>query len=336
MRAAAITNFETDEYVESIELPDPEPEHGEAVVAVESASLNHHDLWLAKGAGSLTNENLPFVPGVDLAGVVDSVGPGVTQVERGDRVVLTPNVTCGTCSFCRDGPENRCREYEIYHGAFAEKARADASRLVPLPEAVSTRVASTLPVAYMTVMHMLRRAEVTPGDLVFVPGATGGVGIAALHLVDVFGATAIGTTSSSDKLDRLEDVGVDYAIHARNPEEAREAVSAIGPVDVTLNHLGGPYIDVGMDVLRRDGRMVVVGRTAGDVGEIDVPDTYRGHKQLIGSTMGTQPELETVVSLVAHGAFEPIVDEEFPLSEANAAFEAMNDRDVFGKLQIRP
>ena len=336
MRAAAITDLTSEDYLNVIDVPDPEPGAGEAVVQVESASLNHHDLWLSTSEDRVEETALPFVLGVDLAGTVAAVGPDVSTIQPGDRVVLTPNETCGTCRFCRDGPENLCAEYQIYHGAFAEKALVDASRLVHLPDNVSTRVASALPVAYMTTLHMLRRAEVSPGDRVFVPGAAGGVGVAAVQLIDTIGATSIGTSSSRDKLDRLTDVGLDHAVHTDDPAEMRARVRELGPVDATLNHLGGPYTQVGLDVLRRGGRMVVVGQTAGGTSEIDIPDTYRRHTGIIGSTMGTQPELERIVSLVADGAFEPVIDEEYPLADAGAAFRAMDERSVFGKLLIRP
>ncbi len=336
MRAAAFTGRGGPENVELIELEAPTPAANEAVIRVEAAALNHHDLWLLKDDTRLDDDAFPFVSGVDLAGVVEAVGDDVSNVQNGDRVVLCPNLTCGTCQYCRDGPENMCANYGLYHGGFAEQSVVQADRLIRLPDSVSTRQAAAIPVAYMTAWHMLRRAEVTAGDRVFIPGATGGVGVAAVQLCRVRGAQSIGSSSSSAKLDRLAEIGVDQTIHTDDPDELRESITALGPVDAALNHLGGPYTQVGLDALRRGGRMVIVGRTAGSRVDLDVPSTYRRHLQVIGSMMGTQPELARLISLAADGAFEPVIGKEYPLDETAEAFADMADRDLFGKLLVRP
>lgn len=336
MRAAAFTGRGGPENIELIELERPTPAATEAVIRVEATALNHHDLWLLKDDTRLDDEEFPFVSGVDLAGVVETTGDDVSTVEEGDRVVLCPNVTCGSCQYCRDGPENLCADYGIYHGGFAEYAVGQADRLIKLPDGLSTRHAAAIPVAYMTAWHMLRRAEVTAGDRVFIPGATGGVGVAAVQLCNVRGADSIGSSSSAAKLDRLDDLGIDHTIHTDDPDEVRESVTALGPVDATLNHLGGPYTQVGLDALRRGGRMVIVGRTAGSTADLDVPSTYRRQLQVIGSMMGTQPELARLISLAANGAFEPVIGKEYDLAETAEAFADMADRDLFGKLLIQP
>jgi NADPH:quinone reductase-like Zn-dependent oxidoreductase len=281
-------------------------------------------------------DDLPFVSGLDVAGVVRSVGDGVERIEPGDRVVLCPNETCGRCQFCREGPENHCEEFSLYHGGLAEAARVDADRLVPLPASVGTTAAAALPTAYLTARHMLRQADVAAGDLIFVPGATGGVGVASVQLADALGARTIGTSSSAEKLDRLRELGLDHAVEGVDPETLRETVGAIGTPDAVINHLGGPYTDVGLDLLRRGGRMVVCGRTAGNESEIDIPDLFLGHKRVIGSTMGTQPELRRLVDLVESGDLEPEIEATYPLGATDEAFGAMRDREAVGKIIVTP
>jgi NADPH:quinone reductase-like Zn-dependent oxidoreductase len=337
MRAAAFSDLIGPEGVEIIEQPTPNPGAGEAVVDVEACSINHHDLWILEGDSAMVDaDDLPFVTGLDVAGVVRSVGDGVDAVEPGDRVVLCPNETCGRCQFCREGPENRCEQFSLYHGGLAEAACVDADRLVPLPESVGTTAAAALPTAYLTARHMLRQAEVTAGDLVFVPGATGGVGVASVQLADTLGARTVGTSSSAAKLDRLDELGLDHAIEGADPEALREAVGAIGTPDAVINHLGGPYTDVGLDLLRRGGRMVICGRTAGNESEIDIPDLFLGHKRVIGSTMGTQPELRRLVDLVESGDLEPEIQATYPLEATDEAFAAMDDREAVGKIVVTP
>lgn len=335
MRAAAFTELTGPDGVTIVEQPTPEPDSGEAVVDVEACAINRHDLWILEGDSAMVDaEDLPFVSGLDVAGEVRAVGDDVSGVEPGDRVVLCPNETCGTCRFCREGPENLCESFSLYHGGLAEAARVTADRLVPLPESVETTTAAALPTAYVTAYHMLRRANVGPNDLVFVPGVTGGVGVASVQLADVFGADTVGTSSSAAKLEQVDALGLDYAIRGTDPDDLRPAVRDIGTPDAVLNHLGGPYTELGLDVLRRGGRMVVCGRTAGSRSEIDVPDLFLGHKRIVGSTMGTQADLQTLVELVADGELTPEIDETYPLDGTGNAFAAMQNRESVGKLVV--
>ncbi|PSP98076.1 alcohol dehydrogenase [Halobacteriales archaeon QS_4_70_19] len=332
MRVAAFTDLTGPNGVTIVERPDPEPGPGEAVVDVEACAINRHDLRILEGDSAMVDtDDLPFVSGLDVAGTVADVGDGVTAVEPGDRVVLCPNETCGQCRFCREGPENQCERYSLFHGGLAEAACVRADRLLPLPESVATTTAAALPTAYMTAYRMLQRAQAGPGDLVFVPGATGGVGVASVQLAAVLGARTVGTSSSAAKLDRPADLGLDHGVQGTDPDELRESVGAVGTPDAILNHLGGPYTELGLDLVRRGGRMVICGRTAGSRSEFDVPDLFLGHRRVIGSTMGTQGDLEMLVDLVATGDLAPEVEDTYPLAATGEAFAAMQDRGAVGK-----
>ncbi|MFD1634342.1 alcohol dehydrogenase catalytic domain-containing protein [Haloplanus ruber] len=335
MRAAAFTELTGPNGVSVVDQSTPEPGRGEATVDVAACSINHHDLWILNGASAMVDPtDLPFVSGLDVAGTVRAVGEGVADVDPGDRVLLCPNETCGDCRFCREGPENLCASYSLYHGGLAETACVEASRLIPLPDGVDATTAAALPTAYLTAYHMLRRAELEPGDLLFVPGATGGVGVAAIQLADVLGVRSIGTSASASKLETVAALGADHTVQGTDPEDLREAVASIGAPDAVINHLGGEFTDLGMDVMRRGGRMIVCGRTAGPTSEIDIADLFRGHKRIIGSTMGTQTDLERLVDLVATGDLSPRIDRTFPLDETGEAFRTMEERDTLGKLVV--
>ncbi len=337
MKVAAFTGFGGPEDVTVREMNVPEPVEGEAVIDVHTCAINRHDLWILEGDSAMvSSEALPFVSGLDIAGAVADVGDGVESVSAGDHVVLCPNQTCGACRFCREGPENLCERFSLFHGGLAEHAVVDADRLLTLPDNVETTAAAAIPTAYMTALHMFRRAKVGPGDLVFIPGATGGVGVAATQLVDAVGARSIGTSTSAAKLDRLSEIGTDFTIETDDPETLRDAVTDIGAPDAVLNHLGGEYTEMGLDVLRRGGRMVICGRTAGRRSEIDVPQLFLDHKHVIGSTMGTQTDLQTLVQLLADGTLEPVIDDEYDLSDTDQAFADMQNRDIFGKLVVHP
>ena len=337
MRVAAFTSLEGPDGVTIQNSDDPEPGAGEAVVDVAACSINRHDLWILEGDSAMVDEDvLPFVSGLDLAGTVRSVGDEVSGFAPGDRVVLCPNETCGVCEFCREGPENLCSEFGLYHGGLAERARVDADRLVPVPDSLSLRAAAAIPTAYMTAWRMLKRAAVEPGDLVFVPGATGGVGVATTQLADVLHAETIASSRSSEKLDRLASVGADHLLESDDPEALAADVEAIGRPDAVINHLAGPFTRPALEVMKRGGRMVVCGRTAGSVSEFDVPDLFLGHKRIIGSTMGTQGDLRRLVELAADGAYEPVIGGTYDLESTAEAFADMQRREAFGKLVVEP
>ncbi|ELY50363.1 alcohol dehydrogenase catalytic domain-containing protein [Natronolimnohabitans innermongolicus] len=336
MRAAAFTGIGSPEHVDVESFPDPEPGPGEAVLEVEACSINHHDLWILRDGFRIDEDELPYVAGMDVAGTVSAIGDDVDGVEPGDEVLLCPNQTCGSCRYCREGPENLCERFDLYHGGLAEYAAVEADRLIALPDGVEPAAAAAIPVAYMTAFRMLEEAEVGPGDLVFVPGATGGVGVAAIQLADVLGARTIGTSTSREKLDRLETLGADHVVESGDPDEIREAVTEIGRVDVTINHLGGPYSEVGLNVLRRGGRMAICGQTAGPTSTLTMGDLFLNHKRVIGSTMGTQRDLERLVDLVADRRLEPVVYERYSLEDADRAFADMDDRNAVGKLVVEP
>lgn len=336
MRAAAFTGFGGPSQVDIREVATPALRSGEVLLDVTASSLNHHDYWYLKGRAPIDEDDLPFVSGVDVAGTVAEVGPTVDGVASGDRVLLDPNETCGSCEYCRDGPENRCERFSLYHGGFAEKAVVPADRLLSVPDTVSLVDAGALPVAYMTAWHMIRRAGISPADTILIPGATGGVGIAAVQLATAMGAEAIGTTSSPEKREKLLSIGATDALLVTEPAELSDVMADREPVQAVLNHLGGAFTEPALEVLERDGRMVICGGTAGPTSEIDLWDLFLEHKQVIGSTMGTRRDLRRVLDLLATGAFSPLIAATFDIEEAPAAFQAMADRQHVGKLVITP
>jgi NADPH2:quinone reductase len=336
MRAAAFTGLGGPTNVDVVDVAEPTLDYGQALIRVHGAALNRHDLIYLQGDFRLKEEHLPFVSGVDVAGEVLDVGTGVDSVSPGDRVVLSPMQTCGECTHCRDGPENLCDEYRLFHGGFAERAAVDADRLVQVPENVDLTTAAALPVAYMTAWHMLRKANVTAGDTVLVPGATGGIGVAASQLIDTIGARCIGTSTSDVKLERLADLGVRHPLKLEDADDLEDTLGELPPVDSVLNHLGGEFTESCLAVLRTGGRMVICGRTAGQYSTIDTQDLFLGHKEIVGSTMGTQADLERIVRFVEDGAFEPPVHATYELDETDRAFAEMESRDAFGKLVVTP
>lgn len=334
MRAAAFTALGGPSGVEVINLESPTADAGQVVIDVEGASVNRHDLLYLEGDFRLQEDHLPFVSGVDVAGKVRETADDVKDFQPGDPVVLNPMLTCGSCRFCRDGPENLCQEYSLFHGGFAEQAVVDADRLIQVSDEVDLISAAALPVAYMTAWHMFRRADIDAGDSVLIPGATGGVGVAATQLADAMGVRSICTSSSATKLEQLPAFGADRLIQAADATELDEKLDDIEPVDAVINHLSGAFTGVCMSALDRAGRMIICGRTVEQFSEIDTQELFLEHKRVIGSTMGTQADLERVVGLYEDGTIEPPVHETYELGQAGQAFADMRSRDLIGNLVI--
>lgn len=336
MRAAVFTEFSGPDGIDIREQPAPEPAADEVRIRVQACSLNRHDLKILTAGLGIGVSDPPFVSGVDVSGVVDGVGSDVESVVEGDRVVRCPNVACGRCRACREGPENRCERFSLAHGGLAEFVCAPADRSIVIPGSLPFSAAATLPVAYTTAYHMIRRAGIRPGDRVFVPGAAGSVGVAAVGLLSALGARSVATSSSAEKCERLEAIGADEVVQGDTADELRDAVLMEGPVDAVLDHLGGPFTQVGLDVLRRGGTLAICGQTAGDRPTIQLPTFYLEHHTIVGSTMGTQGDLETAVTLVASGDLDPPVGDEYPLEGTADAFRDLAARRSFGSLVIRP
>ena len=336
MRAAVFTAFSGPDAIAIEERPVPEPGPGEALVRVAACSLNRHDLKILVSGGAIGSSGPPFVSGVDVAGVVEAVGADVEGLAEGDRVVRCPNETCGRCRACREGPENRCESFSLAHGGLAEYVAAPADRLLPLPSSRALDAAATLPVGYMTAYRLMQRAGVGQGDRVFVPGAAGSVGVAAVGLLAAVGARSVASTSSAEKAERLEALGADEVVTSDDPDALREAVAAGGPVDAVLDHLGGPYTGVGLDVLRKGGTLAICGRTAADHARLELPALYLQHHAVAGSTMGTQGDLERVLALVEDGHLDPPVGGTYPLEETARAFRDLEARRSFGSLVVEP
>lgn len=337
MRAVGFESLEGPSGIAVIDRPWPTAGPDEAVVEVSACSINRHDLWILNGDSAMVGtDDLPFVSGLDVAGEVTAVGEGVEEIAPGDRVLLCPNQTCGTCRHCRTGPETHCASFSLCHGGFAEAIRVEASRLLRIPDGVSSTRAAALPTAYQTAFRMLTIADCGPGDRVLIPGVTGGVGVAGVQLASLAGARTIGTSNSSEKLGSMRELGLDVPIEGTDPDSIANAMSDVEPVDIGLDHLGGPYTALIQRALKRGGVIVVCGRTADSTASIDVPTLFLEHQRIRGSTMGTQPDLERLLGLLEAGTFDPVIDRTFPLSAAEAAFHRMADRAHVGKIVLKP
>ena len=330
------------ERLEYNDVPKPVAGPGEVVVEVHGAGLNHLDVWAVQCSPSHQRSE-PRVPGSDIAGIVASVGKGVTSVSPGDRVIVHPGTPCMNCRMCLTGRDNTCLTLGSFgstrDGGLAEFALAPEWNVIPLPDTVSLVDAASLPVAYMTAWHMLvARARVQPGDLVLVNAAGSGVGIAAIQIARIFGAVVLTSAGSNAKLEKSRELGADETINYSTHSLYEEAMRLTGNrgVDIVIDSLSGDLMEQSVEALAKGGRLVNCGCTLGNWARVNMARMMSKETSVLGSVMGCKQELIEVVREVARGRLKAVVDRTFPLSRTREAVAYLADRKQFGKVVVVP
>lgn len=315
--------------------PDPVPGDDEAVVEVRATAVNFHDIFTRRGMPGI-DIGLPVVVGSDIAGVVGSVGKGVDEAWVGKRVLIDP--------VFRDGKRSGMIG-ETCDGGRAERVAVPASQLVELPAGVGFEPAAALPLAYGTAWRMMVvRGRVSAGENVLILGASGGVGVACVQIAKFLGATVIACASSPEKTVRLEALGADHVVdYARTPfrDAVREIagkprISGGGGVAVAVNFTGGDTMLETQKCVRLGGRILTCGATAGYDLRIDARYWWTFEHEMIGSNGWETDDLRALLEMIERGQLEPVIDKVFPLEETAEAERLLEDREVFGKVLIRP
>ncbi len=322
------------------DLPRPAPGPLEVLVKVKACGVNHLDTWVRRGVPGHTFP-LPLVPGSDAAGVVEAVGPGVTNVRPGDEVVVAPGFSCGLCAECARGDDNLCRGFGIFgesrDGGCAEYVVAPARNCLARPANLSCAEAAAMPLVFLTAWHMLvARARVRAGMDVLVHAAGSGVGSAAIQVAKLLGARVIATAGSDSKVAKARELGADLAVNYQNEDFARAVKDFTGRrgVDVAIDHVGGPTVSRTLAALAKGGALVTCGATAGFTLETDLRPIFFKSISILGSTMGSLAEVQQVMTLASRGQLKPVIHRVLPLEEVREAHRMLADREVFGKVVL--
>lgn len=344
MKAALLKAFGGPENLELADVPDPVPGPGEVLLRVRACALNHLDLFIREGLPS-SKVKVPFILGCDVAGEVAALGPGVEGVRAGERFAVHPGRCCGACVPCREGRESDCADYGIIGayggrpGGYAELIAVPVEHLLPMPDSMSFPEAAAAPLTFLTAWHMLSTlAGLKAGETLLVIGAGAGVAVAAVQLGKALGARVIATSTSEEKLARAKALGADDVIR-HPPEDLARAVRKLTGgtmADAVFEHVGGAVIGDALKALRRSGRLVTCGATAGPAATIDLRYVFDRQLKILGAKMGSLAEMRAVWALVASGKVKPVVDRTFPLAGARAAHEYLAARGQFGKVVLLP
>jgi alcohol dehydrogenase len=315
------------------DYPTPKAGDGEVVIRVRAASFNYHDVFTVRGMPGI-KVPLPVIIGLDMAGEIAEVGAGVTGWKAGDRVLVNPvNKKKGLMG-------------EMLDGGMAEYCAVSADQLVAMPAGVSFADAASLPVAYGTAHRMLiTHQTVKPGEKVLVLGASGGVGTACVLLAKMLGAEVIACASSTEKLARLKAMGADEAIDYTKTDWSKWAVEKYGKpqrrsydggVDVVINFTGGDTWVPSLRCLKRGGKLLVCGATAGYDPKEDLRYIWSFELQIIGSNSFYDDNLAALMDLISAGKIKPVIDKVLPLEQAREGLRLIQDREVIGKVVVTP
>jgi NADPH2:quinone reductase len=323
------------------ELDDPEYGLDEVFVEVKAGGLNHLDVWARKGMPS--PGAFPHVPGSDAAGVVSEVGEGVSRFEPGDRVAVSPATSCGECDFCRDGDTSLCESFaligEHMGGVHGELAAVPEENLVHVPDHVDFVTAASAPLVFQTAWRMLvTRAEVDQSDSVLVLGASGGVGHAALQIAVNSGAEVYATGSSEEKLEYARELGADHVLDYEEEDFADWILTETDGrgVDVVVDHVGQATWGNSIKAAAKGGRIVTCGATSGPMAETNLTRVFWKQLTILGSTMGTEGEMDDVLAKVWDGTFESRIRAVLPMSETDRAHDMLENREGFGTVVVVP
>ena len=335
MRAAVIHEHGgPDHLVYEANFPDPECGPGDVVVRVKASSLNYHDIFTRRGMPGI-KLNMPVIPGLDVAGEIAEIGADVSGWSVGDRVLIDP----------RNRVEGGLMG-ETTNGGLAEYCRAPAHQLVHMPDGVTFEEAASLPVAYGTAHRMMvTQGKISEGERCLVLGASGGVGTGCVLLAKMFGAQVIVCASTEDKIARLKEFGADDGInYVEDPFEKEvwkrftkpTRYSYDGGVDMVVNFTGGNTWVPSLKCLRKGGRMMTCGATAGFDPQTDIRYIWTFELQVLGSNSWEREDLEQLMQYIQNDRMHPVIDRSFPLTESREALRLLEDREVFGKVVVCP
>jgi NADPH:quinone reductase-like Zn-dependent oxidoreductase len=315
------------------DFPDPVASEGHVVVRVRATSFNYHDVFTVRSMPGI-KVPLPMIIGLDLAGEILEVGPGVNGWKPGDRVLVNPlNRKKGLMG-------------EMMHGGLAEKCLVAEHQLLRMPDSVTFEEAASLPVAYGTAHRMIYTHDtIHAGDKVMVLGASGGVGTGCVLLAKMRGAEVIACASSEDKIQRLKDLGADHVINYKAVDFSKWAIQKYGKpqrrtneggVDVVVNFTGGDTWVPTLKCVKRGGKILVCGATAGYDPKEDLRYIWSFELKVIGSNSFYDENLLALMDMIQAGTMKPVIDEVLPLERAAEGLKLIENREVFGKVVVTP
>lgn len=342
MRAVLFRKYGGTHELEETYVPIPDLGKRDVLLKVHACALNHLDLWTLAGMPGV-KITMPHILGCDVSGEVVDKGKKVHGIPLHKPVIVAPGISCGKCEHCKSGWDSLCPQYRILgfqeNGGYAEYVKVPARNILPVTNQLSMEEWASIPLTFLTAWHMLvKRAGIKERDSVLVHAAGSGVGSAAIQIAKLFKARVLTTVGRQEKVKEAKALGADEVINYKEKDFVSEVLrlTKAEGVDIAFDHIGGEIFSKSIACLKKKGRIVACGVTAGRSVAIDLRYIYSKQLSIMGSYMGGIHELERIVRRVKAKKLRPVVDKIFPLREARQALERMIARDNFGKIILKP
>ncbi len=340
MKAVYITEPGGPEQLIYGDRPEPEAGPGEVLLRVRGTALNHADLSIR--SGRTPTDGLPRILGLDIAGEVAHLGPGVEGWAEGDSVIVENRVKCGACQPCVHGRDEFCERQKrlgsSFDGGHAQYCKVPAANLQRLPDWMDFEEAATLPLAGHTAWHcLIERVQLQPWEDILIQAVGSGVGSSGLLIAKGLGARAIVTAGSDWKLEKAKALGADEVINYTTTPNFSQRVKELTDgrgVDVVFDCVGAAVWDENLHSLKPGGRLVITGTTSGSQLPFNL-STLSRPLTLMGSGARSRRSFAAMMHMVHYGGLRGVVGQTFELAEAAKAHEVMASRDFFGKLVLR-
>lgn len=324
MKAIVCNEFGSLDKLQYIDVDAPTAAPGNVVLDIKAAGVNYPDGLMVQGLYQM-KPAFPFTPGSEVAGVVNEIGEGVSNVKKGDRVI----------GF-------------IGLGGYAEQGSCPATHLIPIPDGISDPEAAGLTTAHATAHYALKqRANIQAGETLLVTGAAGGTGLAAVQIGKAMGATVIAACSTEEKLQMAKEHGADILINYVDKDLKTElkAINGGKGIDVVYDAVGGDIFDACSRCMAWNGRLLVIGFASGRIPQLPVNLTLVKGYSVVGVFWGAftahQPKdfavnMKELLTWYLQGKVKVVVDDALPLAQAKDALDKVMNRQVKGKMVLIP
>lgn len=344
MRAAVFFEHGSSDKLQISEIELPQLGENEVKIRVKAFALNRLDLFTRKGHPSLKLP-LPHVGASDFSGTIVEMGGKVENFTIGDRIVVNAGLSCRSCRSCLSGENSECDKFsmmgEHQWGGAAEFAHVLATNILKIPDFIDFKDAAASSLTSLTAYRMLHtRARIKNNELILIIGASGGVGTMGIQIAKLSNATIIALTSTDEKREKLQKLGVDHVINYNEfPNWSKEVYNlskSLGRrgVDIVLDSVGEVVFEQAIRSLSKGGRYVTCGATSGTSGKINLALLFWKQLTILGSTMASDSEFKEALQLLFDKKIKSVIDKVYDFEDIKNAHDRLESGNHFGKIVL--